>query len=239
MNKPDWVSPCGTAELWNRDCREVVAGLQLDGVWSLVTDPPYGMAFISNHRAEKHRAITGDTETELLKWSCGINATHSRYVFCRWNNLKDVPPPKSLIHWVKNNWSMGDLQHEHARQTEQILFYPGVCHVFEDGRPTDVVFADRTGNDYHPSEKPVDLMVKVVKWTSGTVLDPFMGAGATGLACVRLNRRFIGIEIDPVYFDLAKLRIVEELNRMALFDHGSKKNAVKQLAFASLSEPIP
>jgi DNA modification methylase len=102
---------------------------------------------------------------------------------------------------------MGDLNHEHARQTEVALFYQGPNHEWNDGRPTDVVMAARTGNEYHPTEKPVQLMKKVVSWTNGDVIDPFMGSGTTGVACVKTNRSFIGIELDPDYFEIACQRI--------------------------------
>ena len=110
-------------ELWLGDCREVADSLGLLDV--VATAPPYGMAFRSNHRAEKHAAIVNDKDDALLQWACQLNARHSKYVFCRWDNLQDVPKPRSLVTWVKNNWSMGDLNHEHARQTEVALFYPG------------------------------------------------------------------------------------------------------------------
>jgi DNA modification methylase len=50
-------------------------------------------------------------------------------------------------------------------------------------------------------------MLIIVGWTAGTVLDPYAGSGTTGVACVKLGRRFIGIEIEPRYFDIACRRI--------------------------------
>ena len=55
-----------------------------------------------------------------------------------------------------------------------------------------------------------------------TILDPFMGSGTTGVAAVRLGRRFIGIELDPRYFDIAVRRIQAELNRFPLFEETVK-----------------
>lgn len=60
---------------------------------------------------------------------------------------------------------------------------------------------------YHPTQKPVDLMEWCVNRTTGTVLDPFMGSGSTGVACVNLGRKFIGIEFVPEYFDIACERV--------------------------------
>ena len=142
-----------------------------------------------------------------------MDAEHSKYVFCRWDNIWSVPQPKSLVTWVKNNWSMGDLEHEHARQTELCLFYAGPKHFFPNGRPNDVINAPRTGNDNHPTEKPVQLMFAVVSWTAGTVVDPFMGSGTTGVAAVRQGRPFIGCEIDPSHFDTACKRLSDAIAR--------------------------
>ena len=60
---------------------------------------------------------------------------------------------------------------------------------------------------YHPTQKPVRVMKWAMEFTSGTVLDPFMGSGTTGVACMNLGRKFIGIEIEPKYFDIACERI--------------------------------
>lgn len=195
----------GNAELWLGDAQEIVHVLR--GIGAVVTDPPFGMAFRSNHRTIKHDAIANDETAESLVWACNLPAEHSRYVFCRWDNLVEVPRPRSVITWVKNNWSMGDLEHEHARQTEIILFYPGRDHSFPRYRPSDVIEAPRTGNSNHPTEKPVELLCAIVDWTAGTVLDPFMGSGTTGVACARLGRKFVGIEIHEPYFDVACHRI--------------------------------
>jgi site-specific DNA-methyltransferase (adenine-specific) len=202
-------------EVWLGDAREVVPALQ--DVGAVVTDPPFGMSFVSNHRTVKHGAIANDSCPGLLKWACAIPAEHSRYVFCRWDNLLDVPKPKSLITWVKNNWSMGDLEHEHARQTEVALFYPGPRHRFPKGRPQDVIIAPRTGNDNHPTEKPVQLMRAIIEWTSGLILDPFMGSGTTGVAAVSIGRPFVGVEIDPGHYETACRRISEALAAPSFF----------------------
>ena len=205
----------GDCTLYLGDCREVLP--TLGKVDAVVTDPPYGMAFRSNYRAERHDTIANDSGTEHLLWVCGLRPSHSSYIFCRWDNLSEVPKPRSAVTWVKNNWSMGDLEHDHARQTELILFYPGPEHNFPVKRPQDVVNASRTGNESHPTEKPVLLMRHIVSWTRGVVLDPFMGSGTTGVACVKLGRKFIGIEIEPKYFDIACKRIEQAARQPDMF----------------------
>ena len=211
----------GDATLYLGDCREVLP--TLGPVDAVVTDPPFGMAFRSNHREGRHQAIQNDGTTDLLLWACAIPVRHSRYVFCRWDNLAEVPRPRSLVTWVKNNWSMGDLEHEHARQTEVACFYPGPQHFFPRGRPTDVIKAPRTGNTHHPTEKPVSLMEAMVRWTDGLVFDPFMGSGTTGVACSLLRRPFVGCEIDPTHFDTACRRIAEAYRQPRLFAEPAPK----------------
>lgn len=211
------VERIGAATLYFGDCREILDSLPGGGIDTVASDPPFGMGFQSNHRAVQHAEIVNDKTDELLQWACRIPVRHSRYIFCRWDNVATLPKPKSLVTWVKNNWSMGDLEHEHARQTEVACFYPGPNHRFPTGRPTDVIECPRTGNVYHPTEKPVALMWAVVGWTEGTVFDPFMGSGTTGVACVQRDRPFIGCEIDPVHFDTACRRIEEAYRQPQLF----------------------
>jgi DNA modification methylase len=105
----------GNATLYLGDCLEILP--TLDKVDCVITDPPYGMSFQSNYRKQKHLTIAGDSNLSMLSWACSLKPSHSNYVFCRWDNIKDVMQPKSVVTWAKNNWSMGDLDHEHARQT--------------------------------------------------------------------------------------------------------------------------
>lgn len=74
--------------------------------------------------------------------------------------------------------------------------------------------------EFHQTEKPVELLTEMLELVvpEGLVLDPFMGSGTTGVACIRTGRRFLGIEKDPRYFEIAKRRIQEELASAPLFD---------------------
>jgi len=204
----------GDCRLILGDAREVVPILKYD---SIVSDPPYGMSFVSNYRIDKHKAIANDEGVEHLQYACNLPATHSKYIWMRWDNLWDVPLPKSLVTWLKNNHSMGDLEHEHGRKTEVCAFYNGPEHYFPSGRPVDVVYGTRTGNALHPTQKPVDLIRNVVEWTAGTVLDMYMGSGTTGVACAKLGRKFIGIEIDEEYFEISCKRVRDTYAQPDLF----------------------
>jgi len=208
---PTWSNKEHDVSLYLGNSLDLVP--QLGPISALVTDPPYGISFRSNYRQVRHKAIIGDETLSLLHWACALPVIHSRYVFSRWDALGPDLRPTSCITWVKNNWSMGDLKHAHASQTECILFWPGPQHCWPGKRPRDVAYANRTGNKLHPTEKPVDLMTTIVGWTRGPVLDPFMGSGSTGIACVDLGRPFIGIELDEAYFDTTVKRITTAIER--------------------------
>ena len=70
---------------------------------------------------------------------------------------------------------------------------------------------------YHPAEKPLELLQWCVAKTTGTVLDPYMGSGTTGAACLRLGRAFVGIELDPHYFQVACDRLTAAAQQGQLF----------------------
>ena len=217
----------GNCKLYNYDCLDIMS--KIDDYDTVITDPPYGMDFRSNHRKIKYNNIKNDQNCFLLNWATNLKAKHSKYIFCRWDNLYDVKKPNSLITWVKNNWSMGDLKHEHARQTEVCLFYKEENHFFPKKRPTDVIFSNRTDNKYHPTEKPLHLMLSILEWTNGTVFDPFMGSGTTGVACAKLGRKFIGIELDKNYFDIACKRITDAYNQPDFFIKKDKNLIIEQV----------
>ena len=211
----------GNAILYKSDCRDLLDSDEFENINSMITDPPYGMSFQSNFRNNKHLKIKNDDSSELanliIDWGTK-NLDHSIYAFGRWDNLYDYPKPKSLITWVKNNWSMGDLNHEHGRQTEVAFFYSLSKHFFPLNRPTDVIQFPRTDNEFHPTEKPIGLMQQFVSWTNGTVIDPFMGSGSTGIACLKMNRNFIGIEYEQKYFDIVCKRIEQSIKQQDLFN---------------------
>lgn len=195
------------------DCREILP--QLPKVDLVLTDPPYGMEFQSNHRVQKHMKIEGDDKFPLeLMYQIKLQSECATYMFCRWDNLPEIisfDKPKSVLCWVKNNWSMGDLEHEHGRQWEAICFWNRPKHKFIKRIP-DVINADRTGNFDHPTEKPSGLLRILIEANEGeTILDPFMGSGTTLRAAKDLGRKAIGIEIEPKYVEIAIKRLSQEV----------------------------
>ncbi len=91
-----------------------------------------------------------------------------------------------------------------VRDEGDVIYFPPVQSMAKNGR-------------VHPTEKPVGLMQRLLAKLPGVVLDPFMGSGTTGVACVNLGRKFIGIEIEPRYFDIARKRIEEAYRQPRLF----------------------
>lgn len=137
----------------------------------------------------------------------------------RWNNLSQVPTPKSFIAWIKNNWTAGDLEHEYGRQWEGCAFWPQEEHRFIT-RPADVIDARRIppGDIVHPTEKPIAVIYQIIAANAGAIiLDPFCGSGTTLVAAERLGRKWIGIELDQKYVAIAQSRIDAELAQGKLF----------------------
>ena len=196
--------------IYHDDCLEIMP--ELGDVDLVLTDPPYGIQFRSNYRVVRHDKITGDNCLPLPQILLSIEkARRGAYVFCRWDNIQDMPHPKSVLAWVKNNWSMGDLKHEHGRQWEACCFYPKQNHEFIKRIP-DVLYSKRTGNNLHPTQKPVDLLGQIIAANTGDIiLDPFMGSGTTLVAAKELGRKAIGIEIEEKYCEIAANRLAQEM----------------------------
>ena len=120
---------------------------------------------------------------------------------------------KCLI-WDKGNKIMGQC---YMSQFEYILFLRKGKHKKINNCGTSDILSipnkktkDENGKNLHDTEKPVDLMKILVENSSNEsdlVLDPFMGIGSTGLACLNTDRKFIGIELDEKYFNIAKERL--------------------------------
>lgn len=120
---------------------------------------------------------------------------------------------KSLI-WNKGNKIMG---HYYMSQFEYILFFrKGKGKKINNCGTSDILSIPNKktknlkGENLHDTEKPVELMKILIENSSKEneiILDPFMGIGSTGVACVNTNRNFIGMELDENYFNIAKDRI--------------------------------
>lgn len=207
----------GNCALYQGDCLEIMP--TLGKVDAVVTDPPYGIG------------IDGQKENKK-----GKKSDRKGYEFKGWDKL---PPPEECfkmifsmsgdqiiwggnyfqnhIHDVGRGWLFWDKGQYGLTMSDGELAYTSIhmpLRVFEKNRA--VLKSDGA---VHPTQKPVELM----KWSVGflekgvLILDPFMGSGTTGVACVKTGRSFIGIEKDPDYFEIACERIREAYRQPDMF----------------------
>lgn len=204
------------------DCLERMKEIESGSVDMILTDPPYGMDFQSNYRKEKHSKIKGDKSLswldDFISEAYRVTAKDSaHYFFCSFHHIDKFKVAierkfkiKNCLVWEKNNTSMGDLRGDFAPKVEFIIFAHKGRQLIRGKRDPNIFKFSRTGNKNHPTEKPVDMMEYLIGKFSDKgqiILDPFMGSGTTGVAAVKLDREFIGIEMDDGYFDIAKKRI--------------------------------
>lgn len=206
------------------DCLEMMKEIPDGSVDMVLTDPPYGMSFQSHRRKEVYNKIKNDQSLEWLGLffdECFrvMKNNTAIYCFCSWHNIETFKTEfdkrfklKNVIVWVKNNHGSGDLKASYAPRHEFVLYGHKGRRTFEEKRYDDVMFFDKTGNKNHPTEKPVDLLALFARNSTKQgecILDPFMGSGSTGVACVNTGRDFIGIELDDGYFEISKQRIAD------------------------------
>lgn len=145
------------------------------------------------------------------------NGTHI-YLMCNFKNLNDLMNKSSkvgfkhvnLLVWEKNNCTPSQFYMKNCEYT--LLLRKGGSKYINDigGSKTVHKFNNIIGNKVHPTEKPVELMKFYVENSSNVgdvVLDMFMGSCSTGVACLNTNRKFLGIEMDENYFNIAKDRM--------------------------------
>lgn len=199
--KPTWASDDGSVRLFLADCMDVLP--TLTGVDAVVTDPPYGIGFASQPTMWQRLAGYEPEEWDNARIiNIGEIIAKGRTQIVWGGNYYQLPVSRGWLTWYKPDAppSMGNVElawtniDQNTRQISQSI---------------SATNRERVG---HPTQKPLAVM----EWTLGfvegqTVLDPFMGSGTTGVACVRLGRRFIGIEKEPKYFDIAKRRIQEAM----------------------------
>lgn len=191
-----------------------------------VTDPPYGIGHpadssrfsggvTSRGKGSTHAPIVGDDKpfdpTPLLRFKDAII----------WgaNNFPQHLHPGTMLIWIKrNDHALGSFLSD-----GEVAWKKGGCGVYAYRQ----VMAGSTralewsGDPYapsaHPTQKPIGLMEWCIRRTTGTVVDPYMGSGTTGVACMNLGRPFIGVEIVPEYFDIACRRIEDAQRQARMF----------------------
>lgn len=210
-----------TVQLYLGDCLEVMNGMPDKSVDAVITDPPYGVDNGNNLSSKETRkgllVKNGgyDDSKEYFKTIVvprvveSIRVSKRAMVFCVPPNIWMYPPPDVIGGFylpasnARNKWGWTKIIH--------VLMYGSAPELnlgaFPTGKEMRNNIAEETG---HPTTKPLSWMRWLVALGSrdgDTILDPFMGSGTTGVACVQTGRNFIGIEIDPEYFKIAQKRI--------------------------------
>ncbi len=207
----------GNCTLYRGDCREIMP--VLEKVDCVVTDPPYGIGI--------------DGQRESIK---GKKSDRKYFEFKGWDNKTPdqkyfdlmTRGSKNQIIWggnyfqnkiqrVGRGWLMWDKGQHGLTMSDGELAYTSLdmpLRIFTKNRA--VLKKDGTK---HPTQKPVVLMQWCLEFlcNTDTILDPFMGSGTTGVACAKMGRKFIGIELDPDYFEIACDRIRKAYDQPDLF----------------------
>ena len=215
------VETIGNATLYLGDCREILP--TLPKVDAVITDPPYGIGWVhsgvgylksgkmlgTKHGGER---VVGDDQpfdpSPFLKLAPAM-------LFWGGNHFADrLPAAAGWIVWDKGiapGLSFSDFEMAWtSRDLRAVMWRQQWCGFNREG--------EKDARD-HPTQKPVGIMKKCVElWPKAqTILDPFMGSGTTGVAAMQLGRKFIGIEIEPKYFDIACERIENAQRQQKLF----------------------
>lgn len=204
------------------DCLEKMKEIPDNSIDAVITDPPYPEEFIPLYEKSAQEA------KRILKNGC---------FFVAYSGHEHLPQVIKGIsnhldwYWLFCLKHRGNYQLIHYKKV-LCSFKPIVC--FSKGKPktteikTDFIKGSGRAKSNHIWEQSSDELFHLLeKFTKegDTVLDPFMGSGTTGVACAKLNRNFIGIEIDEGYFKIAERRIGEWKGQERLGEELSKQGA--------------
>jgi site-specific DNA-methyltransferase (adenine-specific) len=215
----------GDCRLLLGDCLEILP--LLGKVDAVVTDIPYGISQESNGL---RRLDYGEWDGETA-YAVALSALRlcievpSVIAWCGWRQMAlvaDVLPGRSErpLTWAKPNPPVLNGQSLFLSSTEHAFYGKLPSAWFSGGCQKSYWVGAPPPDRQHPTQKPEWLMQRCVNATvrpAGVCLDPFMGSGTTGVACVKLGRKFIGIEIDEGYFDIACDRIRKAYAQPDLF----------------------
>jgi DNA modification methylase len=211
----------GRARLILGDCLEVLS--MLGKVDAVITDPPYGISHPCNF-AERGRgklAQCNDYSDVYMDDRpfdpAPILALNVPTAMWGGNYFADkLPSCSGWLVWDKDRPDGLDQSTCELAWTNYVKGVRRFRYLWNG-----MMRQGEKGQNYHPTQKPVALQEWVLglTWTpQGTILDPFMGAGSTGVAALSTGREFIGIEIEPKYFDIACQRIENAQRQQPLFD---------------------
>jgi len=210
----------------NADCQEVMAEIGDKEIDLCLTDPPYGGGANAGvgGRFEKYEITaerTGGTWAEkygknIKHWDFAPDAKYFKEIFriskeqIIWGgNYFELPATRCFLIWKKltisENFSMAMAEYAWTSFNKN-------AKIFE--------YAPQDSSRFHPTQKPVALLnwcLNNYSKENDLIFDAFAGSFTTAIACIRTNRRFIGCELDPIYFEKACERIETELKQLTLF----------------------
>jgi len=243
----------GNATLYHGDCLEIMQ--TLDKVDAVVTDPPYLVSkggFASNLQLEggfggwlKDYGNQGDIvkcDMGFDDWAqlvfSALSDKCQAYFMTNGRNIKDMQTAlegagfklHTVLVWDKKT-ALPNKYYQNI--TEFCLFmYKGKAFTISDPASKNLVSIFQRDESTHPTEKPIELMrlwIANSTQRNDQVLDPFMGSGTTGVACAKLGRKFIGIELDETYFNIACERIQAAYDQPDLFIDAPEKLQQEEL----------
>jgi len=211
------------------DCLEVMKQIPDKSVDLVLTDPPYNIARKNNFSTMGRAGIDfgeWDKGFDLFSYIDQVNRVLKKdgsfVVFNAWRNLGAIADyaekqgfeTKDMIRLEKSNPMPRNRDRRYITDYECAIWFVKEKSKWTFNRQDEKYqrpkFVASIETGLHPTQKNLSLMESLVKIHSNLtdiVLDPFMGSGTTGVACKNLNRKFIGIEQDPTYFQIAKERI--------------------------------
>ena len=209
------IATIGDATLYLGDCMDILP--TLDKVDAVITDPPYGIGFdgmrpsTSSHGGRKAYEFMGwDKETPSADIFAEIFRISNTQVIWGANYFPEhIHPSMGWLFWDKGqriSQSDGELAYTNMQKALRV-FTLNRASLAQDGA-------------VHPTQKPLALMKWCIEQAENpeTILDPFMGSGTTGVAAIQMGRKFIGIEREPKYFDIACKRIEQAVSQPRLFE---------------------
>ena len=219
-------------KLYQGDCLEIMKDIPNESIDLILTDPSYKTITGGKNNGKNSKRPKGIlnennglfqyNSIKISSWLPEIyrilkEQSHC-YIFTNCLNLQEMLNESekvgfklhNLLVWEKNNCTPSQY---YMKNCEYVLFLrKGKAKWINNIGDSKTVhkFNNIIGNKLHPTEKPVNLIEYYLLNSSepkDIVFDPFMGSGSTGVACLNTNRNFIGIELDPIYFQIAKDRI--------------------------------
>lgn len=240
----------GDCRLILADCREVLP--TLGKVDAVVTDPPYSISVAGSMQKRRDGSrrldfFEGDDDWTAMTalvvdaWRMSLAllpVSGSAYAYCghrQFGPLIDAAEAAGystrFLVWSKPCPPPAMKGNGYRAAAELCVYVYGPGRTFSADQTPNVIVADtfrhgQPGKVDHPTQKPLATICPLVETSTvvgDLVLDPFMGSGTTGVACVNLGRAFIGIEREPSYFDIACRRIEEAYRQPRLFDEPPPK----------------